>query len=80
MKGLEEEDKELYYLMKRSIVGGPSIIYHEVDKAKIRGGKLCKSVVGYDANSLYLWVIAKNMPTGGINILPLMIYKHLSMM
>ena len=37
----EEEHKELYFLMKRNIVGGPSIIfhrYHEVDNTKIRGG------------------------------------------
>ena len=69
----EEEHKELYYLMKRNIVGGPSIIfhrYHEVDKTKIRGGKLCKSVVGYDANALYLWAIAQAMPTGD--------YKHIT--
>jgi hypothetical protein len=43
----KEEDKELFYLLKRNIVGGPSIIfhrYHEVNKTCIRGGKLCKNV------------------------------------
>jgi hypothetical protein len=47
----KEEDKELFYLLKKNIVGGPSIIfhrYHEANKTHIRGGKLCKNVVGYD--------------------------------
>ncbi len=63
----KEEDKELFYLLKRNIVGGPSIIfhrYHEAGKTRIRGGKLCKKVLGYDANALYLWAIAQVMPTG----------------
>ncbi len=51
-----------------SIVGGPSIIfnrYHEANKTKIRNGdKLCKKIIGYDANALYLWAIAQEMPTG----------------
>jgi hypothetical protein len=63
----KEEDKELFYLLKRNIVGGPSIIfhrYHEVNKTCIRGGKVCKNVLGYDANALYLWAISEVMPTG----------------
>jgi hypothetical protein len=63
----KEEDKALFYLLKRNIVGGPSIIFHrhhEVDKTRIRGGKLCKKVLGYDANALYLWAISEVMPTG----------------
>jgi hypothetical protein len=67
----KEEDKELFYLLKRNIVGGPSIIfhcYHEAGKTLIRPdkdgkGKLCKKVLGYDANALYLWV-SEVMPTG----------------
>jgi hypothetical protein len=54
-------------LLKRNIVGGPSIIFHrfhEVDKTRIRGGKLCKNVLGYDANALYLWAISEVMPVG----------------
>ena len=32
---------------------------------KIRGGEeLCRAIVGYDANALYLWVIMQDMPTG----------------
>ncbi len=84
MKGTEsdfylfdEEDKvtkedrkrnNLFYLLKDSIVGGPSIIfnrYHEANKTYIRGlNKLCKKIIGYDANALYLWAIAQEMPTG----------------
>jgi hypothetical protein len=63
----KEEDKELFYLLKRNIVGGPSIIfhrYHEVDKTRIRGGKVCKKVLGYDANALYLGAIGEVMPVG----------------
>ena len=41
----KEEDKELFYLLKKNIVGSPSIIfhrYHEAGKTQIRGGKnLC---------------------------------------
>ena len=50
----KEDDKELFYLLKRNIVGGPSIIfhrYHEANKTRIRGDKLCKKVLGYDANA-----------------------------
>jgi len=73
----DEEDKitnedrkrnNLFYLLKDSIVGGPSIIFnrcHEANKTKIRNGdKLCKTIIGYDANALYLWAIAQEMPTG----------------
>ena len=74
---VDEEDKitkedrkrnNLFYLLKDSIVGGPSIIfnrYHEANKTKIRDGdKFCKKIIGYDANALYLWAIAQEMPTG----------------
>ena len=71
-----DKDKDLYYTMKDSNVGGPSIIfnrYHEKDKTKIRRvemekkikvAKDCKKVLGYDANALYLWAIMQPMPTG----------------
>ena len=77
---LDEEDKitkedrkrnNLFYLLKDSIVGGPSIIfnrYHEANKTYIRNGKkLCKKIIGYDANALYLWAISQKMPTGKHN-------------
>eukprot|EP00158_Paraphelidium_tribonemae_P000621 Partr_v1_DN22998_c0_g1_i3_m42543 putative protein Hydra magnipapillata len=62
------KDKEaLYHKYKDNLVGGPSIVfshYQEKDKTRIRGGKLCKKVVGFDANSLYLYAIGGNMLCG----------------
>ena len=59
---------DLHKLVKDNIVGGPAIIfhrYHEKDVTKIRGGsELCRKIVGYDANALYLWAIMQDMPTG----------------
>jgi hypothetical protein len=58
----------LFYLLKDSIVGGPSIVfnrYHEKGKTYIRNRiKMCEKIIGYDANALYLWAIAQQMPTG----------------
>ena len=63
-----ETSKDLHHLVKDNIVGGPAIIfhrYHEKDVTKIRGGgETCRSIVGYDANALYLWAIMQDMPTG----------------
>ena len=65
---LEEKDKDLYKTFRKAIVGGPSIVfrrYHEVNKTKIRNGeKLCKKVIGFDANALYLKCISQEMPSG----------------
>ena len=63
----DEENEDLFHTFKNNIVGGPSIIfnrYHEKNVTKIRGGKICKNVVGYDANALYLWAMMQQMPTG----------------
>ena len=61
-------NSDLHKLVKDNIVGGPAIIfhrYHEKGITKIRGGgELCRSIVGYDANALYLWAIMQDMPTG----------------
>ena len=61
-------NSELHQLVKDNIVGGPAIIfhrYHEKDVTKIRGGgETCRSIVGYDANALYLWALMQDMPTG----------------
>ncbi|KAE9289379.1 hypothetical protein PF008_g25901 [Phytophthora fragariae] len=46
--------------MKANIAGGPSIIFNRYAKrneTKVRGGKVCKKIIGYDANALYLWAI-----------------------
>ncbi|KAJ8042582.1 hypothetical protein HOLleu_09367 [Holothuria leucospilota] len=58
---------DLYHLFRNNIVGGPSIIfhrYHERDLTKLKGGKLCKKVLGFDANALYLWAVMQHLPTG----------------
>ena len=61
-------NSDLHHLVKDNIVGGPAIIfhrYHEKDVTRIRGGfELCRNIVGYDANALYLWALMQDMPTG----------------
>ena len=61
-------NSDLHKLVKDNIVGGPAIIfhrYHEKAVTKIRGGgETCRSIVGYDANALYMWAIMQDMPTG----------------
>ena len=61
-------NSDLHQLVKDNIVGGPAIIfhrYHEKDVTKIRGGgETCRSIVGYDANALYLWALMQDIPTG----------------
>ena len=63
-----QTNSDLHKLVKDNIVGGPAIIfhrYHEKDVTKIRGGgETCRSIVGYDANAMYLWAIMQDMPTG----------------
>ncbi|GFO27004.1 hypothetical protein PoB_005350900 [Plakobranchus ocellatus] len=65
---IREKDKDLHEELRKQIVGGPSIVfhrYHEKGITKLRGesGKAVQSLVGYDANSLYLWAISQEMPT-----------------
>ena len=61
-------NSDLHKLVKDNIVGGPAIIfhrYHEKNVTRIRGGsEPCRSIVGYDANALYLWALMQDMPTG----------------
>ncbi|KAE9289648.1 hypothetical protein PR003_g25498 [Phytophthora rubi] len=64
---IDEEQSDIYRKMKANIAGGPSIIFNRFAKrneTKIRGGKLCKKVIGYDANALYLWCLGNEMPCG----------------
>ena len=61
-----------YELLKTGMIVGPSIVfcrYAEAEMAKIRShkyenAKTCKSVVGFDANSLYLYCSGQDMPCG----------------
>ena len=62
-----QTNSDLHLLVKDNIVGYPAIIfhrYHEKDITKIRGEETCRSIVGYDANALYLWALRQDMPTG----------------
>ncbi|KAJ8044458.1 Krueppel-related zinc finger protein 1 [Holothuria leucospilota] len=64
----DKHNKDLYYTFRANLVGGPSIIFHrhqEKGKTKIRNtDNVCRKIVGFDANALYLWAIMQNMPTG----------------
>ncbi|KAG3148564.1 hypothetical protein PC128_g23561 [Phytophthora cactorum] len=64
---IDKEEKDIYAKMKANIAGGPSIIFNRYAKrneTKIRGGKICKKIIGYDANALYLWTLGNEMPCG----------------
>ncbi|KAG3125836.1 hypothetical protein C6341_g25611 [Phytophthora cactorum] len=64
---IDREEKDIYVKMKANIAGGPSIIFNRYAKrneTKIRGGKVCKKIIGYDANALYLWALGNEMPCG----------------
>ena len=64
---IDEEHSDIYHKMRANIAGGPSIIFNRYAKRNettIRGNKLCKKVIGYDANALYLWAIGDEMPCG----------------
>ncbi|KAE9282348.1 hypothetical protein PR003_g27433, partial [Phytophthora rubi] len=62
---IDKEESEIYGKMKANIAGGPSIIFNRYAKrneTNIRCGKLCKKIIGYDANALYLWALGNEMP------------------
>ena len=62
----------VYKLLKKGMIGGLSIVfcrYAEAGKSRIKdhlfkNAKMCKSVVGYDANSLYPYTFSRQMPCG----------------
>ncbi|MCU7845747.1 MAG: DNA polymerase [Candidatus Thiodiazotropha sp. (ex Monitilora ramsayi)] len=65
--------KEAYEMLKGAVVGGPSIVftrYHEAGVTRLRDHKfgseaqLCRSILGYDANALYLSTMLRDMPCG----------------
>ena len=64
--------KEAYDMLKEAVVGGPSLVFtrlHEVDVTGIRSHqiaepRLCKNILGYDANALYLSTMLREMPCG----------------
>ncbi|XP_053391895.1 uncharacterized protein LOC128554634 [Mercenaria mercenaria] len=64
----DKDNADLYQTVKQNIVGGPSLIltrYHRAGQTRIRDGKnICGSILGFDANALYLWAIGQPMPVG----------------
>ena len=69
----ECEKAVIYELLRTGMVGGPAQVftrYYEKDITCIRShvngekGKLTKSIIGYDANSLYLYCSGDVMPCG----------------
>ena len=64
---MDRANSELYDLINNGITGGPSIVFHRKaikGKTRIGKGKLVEKVVGYDANSLYLWALDQPLPVG----------------
>lgn len=62
-----DHNKLWHTAVRENIVGGPSIIFtrhHEANVTRIRGGKLTKAILGYDANALYLSCTGREMPVG----------------
>ena len=58
----------MYQSVRNNIVGGPSMVfsrYEKINETAINDEKV-KSIVGYDANALYLSAIGGNMPTGSL--------------
>ncbi|KAJ8579170.1 hypothetical protein ON010_g25 [Phytophthora cinnamomi] len=62
---MDREEKAIYAKMKANIAGGPLIIFNRYAKrneTKIRGSKICKKIIGYDANALYRWALVNEIP------------------
>jgi len=59
-------------MLKEAVVGGPSLVfsrYQEVGKTRIRSHRyknprLCKKILGYDTNALYLSTMLREMSCG----------------
>jgi len=69
---LYSPSKEAYEMLKEAVAGEPSLVftrYHSAGVTWIRSHRiseprLCKKIVGYDANALYLSTMLKEMPCG----------------
>ena len=70
---VNEGNRDLCSLVRANLVGGPSIVfyrYHEAGLTRVRSvehgdtAKLCHSVLGEDANALYLYCMMQDMPMG----------------
>jgi hypothetical protein len=81
---VDSDNQEIFHLLMKNVVGGPSIVfhrYHEASKTQIKraklngntwqlgeGGNVVRQIVGYDANALYLWCMAQDMPCGKLQM------------
>ena len=65
-------NKEAYAMLKAAVVGGPSLVFtrkHVAGETRSRShqyedAKVCRRILGYDANSLYPSTMMKEMPCG----------------
>ena len=66
---LHRNDDDLFYTLKKNVVGGPSIIFTRFAEAnttfiKEDITKPCQNITGWDANALYLYTIGQPQPCG----------------
>ena len=63
---INESNKDFHYKVSQSIVGGPSIVFNQVNIAgetQIRHSEnVCRKIQGYDANSLYPYCMQQFLP------------------
>ena len=68
-----EKNKDLHHFVKDHVVGGASLIFHRYREKGVttlrqneygEAARPCRSIVGYDANALYLWSLMQYMPMG----------------
>ena len=68
-----DKNKDLHQLVKNHVVGGSSFVFpprsleigHKATSERVwRGRSTVQSIVGYDANALYLWSLMQDMPMG----------------
>ena len=61
-----------YKIMSDAVIGGPSLIFSRFSECgktyikshRYQNPKICKSILGLDANALYLYCIGSHMPSG----------------
>ena len=71
---INQSNSDLHHqLIKKNVCGGLSVVFHREHQADViyirhrefgENAKLCKKILGYDANSLYLGALKLAMPTG----------------
>ena len=64
--------EEAYGMLKDAVVGGQSLVFTRYHKAGVthirphcfKQPKICKRIIGYNANALYLSIMLRDMPCG----------------